>query len=222
MSVILDFEKDEKEFFTKIIEHEQYLDFGSEANCYLKDNCVYKIYNEEMNHRIHNTICKDDLDIESFIFPDEIYTCEDDTFACKMRYIPYDYLDKKKLRKGITPNVEKIKKALHSFIKDIYLLSQNNIYTYDLDNNTLFDGEKLYAIDTLSYKIVEYDPYERNVNLVKEAILNYIDFFEFYFMNRKHEDTHYKQKLEGLLPYIDEIATQIEKDETTKQKTFIN
>ena len=61
-----------------------------------------------------------------------------------------------------------------------------------------------------------------NVNLVKEAILNYIDFFEFYFMNRKHEDTHYKEKLKGLLPYIDEIATQIEKDETTKQKTFIN
>ena len=183
---------------------------GAEATCYLDHDDVYKVYNDqEQDHCINNTICKEDLDLESILFPNEIFMCGGKVFATKTKHIDTNYFDKDHLHYGDTPEISKLKDALPSFIKDIYFLSRNHICAKDLPLNTMFDGEKLYAIDTLSYEITDHNTYEENIEYVKGIIELYVEQYKFFYEELNEPNEEFKKECLDLLPYIDEKAKEI-------------
>ena len=170
MPVILNFTKEETEELKKFwSSHETIAEKTREGKPYLIGKSVYKIYNED--YEAENPICKSDLPLDSFLFPEEIYTYNNKVFAYKTPYIPNNQFKIKRFRNWIIPDIRKIKKALIPLVKDIYVLSKNNIRAIDLAwRNTLFDGEKIYIVDTLDYQIVDDDPEEDNYKSLKTII----------------------------------------------------
>ena len=181
MSLILHYSEDEKNILERNWKHNKEIGKGSEGTCYLVDNEIFKVYNEDyINHNINN-----------------------------------NFFDKNTLYFGITTDLNKLKEALIPFIKDVYQLSRNNIVAKDLPLNTMFDGEKLYAIDTLSYKKVNYDPYEENINLVKDIIELYIESYEFFYEELNGENKEFKDECRKLIPYIEKTAEEIKEEYST-------
>lgn len=207
---IINFDSEQRKIIIKNWQHHQNVGKGTEADCYLDGNDVYKVYNDnKKDHCINNIICKDDLNLEHILFPNEIFKCDNEVFATKTKYIQKNYFDKENLYFGNTPDLDKLKDALEPFIKDVYELSKNNIYAKDLSLNTMFDGENLYAIDTLSYEKVDYNPYEKNIELVKGIIELYVELYEFFYEELNKPNEEFKKECLNLLPYIDEISIKI-------------
>ena len=205
MSTIIEFNQKEKKQFIKSIEKSKYwLDVGCEGNCYLINKDVYKVYKNTCTPIICNTICKDDLDLKSILFPNEIYTCDQVVFAYKTDR----YIQGNNLLNIECPNLDSIKKALKPLIKDIYVLSKNHIFADDLSSpNLLFDGKRFYIIDTLRYEhhneLDVEQIYKENINL-----LIYECFFPFI-----HENDHYYE----LIPYIKKLAKKVQEEYKDKE-----
>ena len=171
MPVILNFNKEEKEELKRFwSSHEIITKGGSEGKPYLIGKNIYKIYNED--YETETPICKSDLPLDSFLFPEEIYTYNNKIFAYKTPYIPNNQFEIKTFRNWVIPDIKKVKKALIPFVKDVYVLSRNNINAIDLVwHNTLFDGERIYIVDTIDYQIVDEDPEEDNYKSLKNIII---------------------------------------------------
>lgn len=228
MSTIIDFTyKETKNFLSRIEKDEFWLDAGGESDCYLINGHVYKIYGLGFN-LIDNTICKDDLDLESILFPNELYMYDKRIFACKTdKFIPENKIKADKLQKGEFPDLDSIKNALEQLIKDIYVLSRNHIYADDLAwKNLLFDGEKFYIIDTLRYEHHDNRPveqiYKENINLLIYECFE--PFAYVYYINYKsseskqHEiDEEVFDKLDELTSYIKELAKQVQEEYKDKE-----
>lgn len=226
MPVILNFTKEEKEKLKA--KWKQYKKIGkpsNEGNCYLFDNTVYKIYDEdfyELYKYSHTPLCKCDLDLESFIFPTEIYTHGEENYLFGYISTPYvekDALNISLLRKHIIPDINKIKEALKVLIEDIYVLSRNNIDAIDFEKrNLLFDGNKFYVIDTLDYEIVDENAYSNNINRLIKAIACFIIDCETanYAFGVSKEELHLDE-VERLIEYIDETAKKIQEEYKDKE-----
>ena len=234
MSTIIEFNQKEKNKFIKSIEKKEYwLNGGDEGSCYLINGDVYKIFRGICNHNyiISNTLCKDDINLESFIFPTEIYTCNQIVFGCKTdTYIPENKIYERRLYSGKFPSIDNIKKALPQLIKDIYFLSEKHVFADDLAwRNLMFDGKKLYVIDTLDYEIhneVDVEKiYKENINLlIYECFNPFITEYEYRY--KEYSTLPYKpyevkeerlKKLYNLIPYIKKVAKQIQLEHEEKE-----
>ena len=227
MSVIIDFNyKECKEFIKSIEKEEFFLDSGGESTCYLINGDVYKLYGLGF-HIIGNNICKDDLDLESILFPSELYTYDETVFACKTdTFIPENKIKNDKLQNGEFPSLDNIKKALEPLINDIYVLSRNHIYAEDLSwKNLLFDGNKFYAIDTLSYEHHDARPveqiYKENINLlIYECFETFVYYYIKYKSSSDKQHEVYEKELttiDELIPYIKETAKKIQEEYKDKE-----
>ena len=160
--------------------------------------------------------------LKSFLFPEEVYMHGDIVFASKTKYIKNE-MSEKTISEGLLPNIDKIKKALVPFIRDVYILSKNNILAIDLKwRNILFDGKNFYAIDTLHYaKNEEYfqiDAYKLNFSYVKQNAISFIQ--EYKKSCIKHNiplSNKQIKELDDLLPYIDEVTKQVQEEYKDKE-----
>lgn len=169
MSLIINYTVEEKKTLIDTISSFPSIGDGSEGECFFNKGDVYKIY--KCDDYIRNTICKDDIPLDSFMFPIEIYKCNKEIFASKTRYIGKNYIDIKSTIRGNVPDINKIKQALIPFIRDLYILSKNHIIVIDLQHNLLFNGERFYAVDTLSYVKDKKNTFEKNIRLLELALL---------------------------------------------------
>jgi hypothetical protein len=224
MSVILNFTKEEANKLIKEWKKYKLIGEGAEGKCYLVNNEVYKIYDPvyELEKYTSNPICKDDLNLESFLFPEEIYTYgeEKNVFAYKTTpYIEKNVLKISLFRKHIIPDINKIKKALEVLIKDIYILSRNNIAAIDFaKRNLLFDGEKFYVIDTLDYDVVDEYTYLDNITILKNSINCFIldceVACEIYSISK---DEIHLDECKDLINFINKVAIDTQEELDTKE-----
>ena len=217
MSLIFDFNEIEKENFKSSIKKHKSLRPGGEGTCYVVGNSVYKLYKEDRD--IENPIGKEDLDLESFLFPEEIYRCNNKIFSYKTPYIENNEFIIKTFRNWKIPDINKIKKALIPLIRDIYVLSKNNIEAIDLTwRNALFDGERFYIIDTLDYETVDEDTLGDNISSLKEIIkcliLNIKVAHEHYNITISESDL---KEYEGLFQYINDTLKNIEEEDKNNE-----
>lgn len=224
MSVILNFTSEEANKLKEEWNKYEFINQGNEGKCYRFNNAVYKIYDNdyELEKYTSNPICKDDLNLESFLFPEEIYTHgeEKNVFAYKTTpYIEKDMLKISLLRKHIIPDIKKLKQALNLLIKDIYILSRNNIIAIDLaKRNLLYYKDKFYVIDTLDYDIVDEYTYIDNINLLKKSINCFILDCEMAceVYNISKDEIHLEE-CKNLINYINKIAIDIQEELDTKE-----
>lgn len=224
MSVIIDFNKQEKQLLIKNWKKAKKIGDGNESICYQIDDYVYKV----LNNHFYTTydedgIYNEEIDLKSFLFPEEIYVSNNKIFATKTKFIQNE-IDKKKIYVGILPDIDKIKDALPAFIKDFYLLSKNNILAIDVAwRNLIFDGESLYAIDTLHYtrneKHYKIDAYKWNIGYLQKAMLEFTVVYE--EVCKKKNIPLSEEKLNTLheLPYyIKRVAKEVKTKDKTMQK----
>ena len=224
MSVILNFNEEEANKLKKQWQQYPKIGSGAEGECFLVNNEVYKIYDPvyELDKYTSNPICKDDLNLESFLFPEEIYTYgkENNLFAYKTTpYVEKDVLKISLLRKHIIPDINKIKKALEILIKDIYILSRNNIAAIDFaKRNLLFDGNRFHVIDTLDYDVVDEYTYLDNITVLKNSINCFIldceVACELYGISK--EEIHLDE-CKNLINFINKVAIDTQEELDTKE-----
>ena len=154
---------------------------------------------------------------------EEIYVSNNKIFATKTKFIQNE-IDKKNIYAGILPDIDKIKDALPAFIKDFYLLSKNNILAIDIAwRNLIFDGESLYAIDTLHYtrneKHYKIDAYKWNIDYLQKAMLEFTDVYEEVCKKKNIPLSEEKLNTRHELPYyIKRVAKEVKTKDKTMQK----
>ena len=115
----------------------------------------------------------DEVNIDSFIFPDSLLTINGALYGYVSEVVRDNlfgsWMETFFIKDGI--DYEKLKSAYQKFKDDVFLLTEKKIKIYDLTNNLLFDGEKMYAIDTCSYRYSkESDLLIHNMQALEDAM----------------------------------------------------
>lgn len=150
-----------KEFKEFIISKKLYkIDGGAEGEFYIStmDRKGYKIFfNFEKYcmpiYEIDKVIMNDEVNIDSFIFPEELLIVNDQIKGYVTKYVSKNMLLDNNLISIDIDNFDfkSFKEAYINMKIDIVLLSEKHIAVYDILNNLIYNGKKLYAIDTLGY-----------------------------------------------------------------------
>ncbi len=221
MSVIIEFNKQEKQLLIKRWKQARKIGDGAEGDCYQIDGYVYKVFNGELNIYYNKELYTNDLNLKSFLFPEEIYTSDNKIFASKTRYIQ-NLIRERRVYAGILPDINKIKKALPQLIEDIYVLSQHNILAIDIAwKNLLFDGKNLYVIDTMNYTRNEehfnIDAYEWNIVHLQKAIFEFTNIYEEVCQKRNIPLSDDKIKtLHELVYYVKNLSEKVKNEQVDK------
>ena len=176
---------DTSEHFQKYISQKALtidLGAGTEGKCFLSepDNAVYKIFHPDYERKtrgvynLNKIITSQDIDIASFIFPDELYAVKRRLVGLRQKYIESNLFGSENIfenKESIYKiDFDKLLNAYYIMIKDIEKLSQEKIQIYDLPYNLMFTGDRLFGIDTLWYTKVDYNPIKENKTSLNLAI----------------------------------------------------
>lgn len=130
---------------------------GAEGTAYFdrKNNEAIKIMDGYDNrfYRLNRLITQDDIKVDSYIFPKDLYVCDDDILGYNMDYFQNDLFNIDLYLSGRKKLIDLVDllNAYEVIKKDTDVLSQNKIYVEDLFSNLVYDGKKLAGIDTLGY-----------------------------------------------------------------------
>lgn len=192
---------------------------GSEGVCFKSsvDGKAYKLFhiisdeNVGQEYDVNEIITTDDIKLESFAFPEELYVVDGIFKGYKSEYCNNNIFNDEFLSEPtniVNINFKKLLKAYYKMKKDVIKLSSKNIRIYDLSYNLLFDGENLTGVDTCGYYKSE-NALEHNLSCLDSAIT---DMFEFYFEDILKEsgvDIDFNLSVEDLLKTLDLNKKQI-------------
>lgn len=172
---------------------------GVEGAAYLaKDGSVMKYiqlpsgvvkYNEDI-------ITTSKFKLKSFIFPDELFVCDNLIYGYRTEYFSNDVLCDKYRRSIRIIDLEKFLEAREVKIDDIKVLTDAHYRLKDICGNILFDGERLAAIDTLAYKKDYSITLDDNIFSLDRTLNMYLDIFE---CRTADEDTSVNDRVKRLI-----------------------
>lgn len=195
---------------------------GSEGVCFKSkvDNLAYKIFDaygeqgiEYGEYNIEDIITEADIKLESFIFPKTLLAINNQFKGYTSIFVENNQLDFEYIEDNFyNLNINKLIKAYARILKDVIKLSEKNIVIYDLIYNLLFDGERLYAIDTCGYyKSKETNVLEQNIRILNMAIITmFEDYFNF------EEERPNVDKTMDVVQYLEKVGIYIKNNKTKK------
>lgn len=153
-----------KKFIASGGEGEVYLTSNNEVIKYMKESFDPKFLSESKD-----IIMADDIKLDSFIFPKELYVIDDQIVGYKEDYFKGNII---KFNGGNIKNinVDALERARFRMIKDIEILTFQGYYLLELPRNILFDNKKLCAIDTLDYRKTKHVSLEANISALDYAL----------------------------------------------------
>lgn len=213
-----DFEKFRKYNSIKLI------DSGSEGKCYLgKERYVYKFFDTlpEDIYNIDEIITEDDIKLNSFALPKELFVYNNKLLGCKMEYVDKDYFNIENtydLSTIDSISFKQLSKAYKYMLCDVARLSDKNILI-DLPCNLMYDGESLIGVDTCIYKKVDFDPLDDNIHSLNSAIET---VFEMWFDTRKRINISIDYT--NIDKYLDTLYKELPSDikKKCKKRLFMN
>lgn len=185
---------------------------GSEGSCFEgKDNKAYKLieYAPEGAYLVENVITKDDINLQSFAFPEEVYTVDGVVRGYKTEYIENDLFGPSNtynIKTMDSINFDTLSKSYKVMLKDVVELSKHNILIYDMPFNILFDNKKLTAIDTCCYKKVNDSPLEDNI---KSLNCSFELLFDIWFSDYKK--TNFQVKDNNIDDFLKDVYISLPK-----------
>lgn len=184
---------------------------GSEGICYLgKDGKAYKDFTVGCmadEYLVDEVITTDDVDDDSFVFPETLFAIDNSVVGYTSRCIPRDDLNYIRLfMDGLDHiNFDKLIDAYGILSNAALNLANKGIKISDLPYNVMFDGEKLYGIDTCGYTREEGDLMGHNLKSVDIAMK---DLFNLYVSEVYQEPLDTSM---GVIPFL----TMIERKYTS-------
>lgn len=176
MGKIVDFTSENEFKLYRLKKANKYLGGGSQGNCYLgRDGLVYKDLTEgflfpEMS--VNEVITTDRISLESFIFPNILFSINGCLIGHTSKYVANDLFDEDLFFDYGVNHIDfnKLIDAYYNMMSDAEKLADANIKIFDLSHNIMFDGNKLYGIDTDYYRKVDYPILEHNRSCVDNAL----------------------------------------------------
>lgn len=145
---------------------------GVEGVAYLdNNNHVYKQI--KPNYAVlydPSIITTSKFDLDSFIFPDQLFLCGKDILGYRTRYFKDDVLCDVTRKETVEIDLEKLLEAREKMIEDVKVLTEADYVLDDMYGNVLFNGENLAAIDTLSYYQEEGIDLDSNIKSLDRAL----------------------------------------------------
>ncbi len=209
-----DFEKFVKKNFKKVIGS------GSEGYCYSgKDGYAYKVFGEDgpfrkVKYNVDDIVKESDFKdkvFEHFAFPIDIYEVGDTIKSYKtVQFIGEDLLRTENtcdIETIDSINFKKFSKAYKAMVKEVYMLSEENIKIYDIGCNIMFDGDDMLGVDTCEYKKNQPNVLAKNIRTYNYAIE---DLFSLWF----GEDYDIDFRIEGtdIDTYLKKIIELVPED----------
>lgn len=184
-----------------------YVGKGNNGVCFKskRDGLAYKFVNTEIydiDYRVDDIITEKDIKLSSILFPKTLYTVNNELVYYTSNYISHDYFTSGEIGEEIfNIDIVKLYNAYMILYKDIYILSENNIVINDLITNIMFDGNKLYVVDTTGYyKSNKKNILEKNIKSLDESLKNEFNMFLFYQSDNPKIDINLNIK-----EYLDEV-----------------
>ena len=156
---------------------------GSEGICYSgKDGYAYKIFGEEgpfkkINYKADEIVKESDFknkSFEHFAFPIDVYQVGDTIKSYKtIQFVGEDLFRTENTCDIETIdciNFKKLSKAYKAMVKEVFMLSDENIKIYDIGCNIMFDGDDMMGVDTCEYKKNQPNVLARNIRTYNYAI----------------------------------------------------
>lgn len=159
---------------------------GSEGTCYLgKDGIAYKDMSE--GYRSEQYIPEDiittaDYQNKSFLFPHVLFVVGDELMGYTSDAVKYNQTSYKYLFDNGIDHIDfdKLYAAYEVMYEDAIKLAEDGICIYDLPYNIVFDGERLYGIDTCGYYRAPVMECLNNPNYVDHAVKRlFTDYAEY-------------------------------------------
>lgn len=175
MNCTVKLNKDEKDLLFEIARGKKYIASGAEGSCYInKDELgrieVLKIMDQtEPSHKLNEVILDSWYNLTSFAFPKKVFVEDGYIVAYTCRF----YNDFLKPNSDGVPFIvcsDLLKNGISRFLDDLVKLSELGIHINDLDCNLVFDNYNLVAIDTLGYEYKDYNTFEENLKIFKNAL----------------------------------------------------
>lgn len=151
------------------------LNSGSEGDIYItKDNNVVKVMHQFFGPKYlkdcPDIIMSDDLKLDSYIFPDELYIIDGIIMGYKEKLFENDVFSFYPSLKKFATNIDNLFEAREKFIEDTIKLTEYGYKLFELPRNIMYDNKRIVAIDTLDY-IKQRVKKEENIRIVDHAIL---------------------------------------------------
>ena len=151
------------------------LNSGSEGDIYItKDNNVIKVMHQFFGPKYlkdcPNIIMSNDLKLDSYIFPDELYIIDGIIMGYKEKLFENDVFSFYPSLKKFATNIDNLFEAREKFIEDTIKLTEYGYKLFELPRNIMYDNKRIVAIDTLDY-IKQKVKKEENIRIVDHAIL---------------------------------------------------
>lgn len=183
---------------------------ASEGTVYLhRDGYAYKLfdYDHEFDPKIEidEIITIDDINLDSFAFPIELYVVNGCVKGHKTKYVLKDFFSPACTCESLAffdVDLDNFKIAYYKILKDVIELSNKNIAMFDLGANLMFDGISLIGIDTCYFRKVNYNPQEQNIDMLNTAI-------EYAFNFWLERTKNYKELLQIKENKIDEYLDNV-------------
>lgn len=151
-------------------EKRKHIGFGAEAITYLtKDYDVIKDYRDiNKVYKPGLYIMDGDIDLNSFIFPKELYVCDGMVCGTRTDYFAGDLFNTFSNIKLI--DLDKLVECRDKFIEDIKVITEEGYKLRDLYGNVVFNNKYLKATDTMNYTKEKVD-LDTNIEFLDIAIM---------------------------------------------------
>ena len=132
-----------------------YIAKGLEGNIYItRTGEILKDIRSNGRKLTSDIIMSSDLELNSFIFPDELYVINDLIMGYKTRLFKGDIFMNNRINsyKKREIDIDALINARKKIIEDIKVLTRKGYNLLELRTNILFNNKELCAIDTLDYE----------------------------------------------------------------------
>lgn len=128
---------------------------GSEGTFYYSwiDKIGYKVFDQDNSYNPELIIMDDEVNIDAFIFPKELLVIKNKLKGYTSRIVKNNIFSDSNLEYFSMDSIDfgALKEAYKVFKIETALLSSKGIAIFDLANNLVYNGKRIYAIDTCSY-----------------------------------------------------------------------
>ena len=137
-------------------------------------NITKMLYDTSFIAKDKKIFTRDAYDLKSYLFPDKVLVYNNSYVGFISKYFENDIFKNNK-RTLTDIEIYNLLRAREKMLLDTERLSSDNIYLIDLEDNILFDGTTLAAIDTTCYKKCNFEVREDNMGTVDYAILRALE-----------------------------------------------
>lgn len=216
-----------KQEFENYIKHLPCIGIGSQGVCYLdiKNNIVYKIFHSYFEEGLINEFSYDDImkfsqiKNKTFIWPSNVIAINDLIVGYTLEYKKANNLYR---QDPLMINLNQFENGITKALKDIKLLTNNDVIIYDIMYNILYTNANFYVIDTIEYvnQKTSYNNNSKGFNYeVKQFLVNgYFDHFikENRILLQCYKDSN-ASALEFLKQFRKELSEYLDKPIITLQ-----